>query len=150
MCYGHPHHHLCSHQSVKWHYCPRAKIDVTTGHATICDKTTYAISQPSKAACPLKNCHFKELGGVWDCCQCKQGPNTLGWCTFPKWPGYQDWVETCDHGCCKHCTRSESAGPMPIDDSKKKTSKNSGSSSGGASSSAAGGDVYGNYYEQQS
>ena len=113
MCYGHPHHHPCGHQSVKWHYCPRAKIDVTTGHATVCDKTTYAISQPAKARCPLKNCYFKELGGVWDCCECKQGPNTQGWCTFsnPSWKmNFQkneyEWVETCDHGCCKNCTRS--------------------------------------------
>ena len=113
MCYGHPHHHPCGHQSVKWHYCPRAKIDVTTGHATVCNKTTYAISQPAKTRCPLKNCHFKEVGGVWDCCTCKQGPNTQGWCTFsnPSWKkNFQkdeyEWVETCDHGCCKNCTRS--------------------------------------------
>lgn len=113
MCNGHPHHHPCGHQSVKWHYCPRAKIDVKTGNATACSKTTYAVSQPAKTRCPLKNCYFKELGGVWDCCVCHQGPNTQGWCAFPSQSWQQNFhrdeyelVKTCDHGCCKNCVRS--------------------------------------------
>ncbi|OAA65655.1 hypothetical protein SPI_02442 [Niveomyces insectorum RCEF 264] len=145
MCYGHPHHHPCGHQSVKWHYCPRATIDASTGHATVCRKTTYAGSQPSKARCPLQNCYFKELGGVWDCCQCQNGPNTQGWCMFPLTQAVNaGWTETCGHGCCKNCTRSalssESAGPMPEDTSaqkKKKPREGAGDNNAGAGPSAS-------------
>jgi len=113
MCHGHPHHHPCGHQSVKWHYCPRALIDLDTGYETSCDKATFASSQPSKASCPLQKCEFKTHGTRWICCACKQGPNERGWCAFdrPHWEqnhltGDWAWVESCDHGCCKNCTGS--------------------------------------------
>ncbi len=114
MCHGHPRHHPCGHQSVTWHYCPRASIDLATGYETPCNKTTFASSQPSKTKCPLQNCEFKTHGGSWICCVCKQGPNTQGWCAFksptPSWQRNHitqkdEWVESCDHGCCKNCTR---------------------------------------------
>ncbi len=138
MCHGHPHNHICGHQSVTWHYCPKAAIDLTTGYETTCKKTTFASSQPSSAGCPLQNCEFNACGGSWTCCVCKQGPNTLGWCSFihnswrmnsmtQEW----EWIQTCGHGYCKDCTRDREFGgfvalPPPA---SMKTRSNSASAS---------------------
>jgi hypothetical protein len=111
MCHGHPHHHACGHQSVRWHYCPKAVIDLITGYETACDKTTFATSQLSKIDCPLQTCEFRAYGGSWTCCACGQGPNTQGWCAYsrPRWEENREtgdwaWVDACDHGCCRNCT----------------------------------------------
>ena len=118
MCHGHPHHHPCSHQSVTWHYCPSALIDLETGYETPCSNVTFAVSQASNSECPLQNCEFKAKGGSWICCNCLQGPNTQGWCTFNRQQPVLErnymseeysLVETCDHGCCKNCTRDREA-----------------------------------------
>ncbi|EFQ25814.1 hypothetical protein CGRA01v4_14212 [Colletotrichum graminicola] len=110
MCHGHPRWHPCSHTSINWHYCPSALIDLETGVETPCTHLSYAIGQPSNADCPLLNCQFKALGGIWTCCQCGQGPNDQGWCTRLLPDQDTDGMatgatETCDHGCCAECAR---------------------------------------------
>ncbi|KAL1835722.1 hypothetical protein VTJ49DRAFT_6162 [Mycothermus thermophilus] len=112
MCHGHPHTHSCGHQSVTWHYCPSAVIDLTTGYETPCQNITFAASQSSSASCPLANCDFQNAGGGgWTCCQCG-GRNSSGWCNNMR-PRYErnpftgewDWFELCDHGCCLNCIK---------------------------------------------
>lgn len=107
MCHGHPRYHSCAHTSMKWHYCPSASIDLETGYQTPCHNVSFAPSQGSSASCPLQTCHFKEKGGRWMCCQCKQGPNTQGWCTSTQTMLGGDCASyvTCDHGCCNKCIR---------------------------------------------
>lgn len=114
MCHGHPHYHSCGHQSVTWHYCPSALIDLETGYETPCPNITFAASQSSTAACPLANCDFRSAGGGgWTCCKCG-GRNSSGWCLNaspePKWEKNSitnewEWMERCDHGCCRSCTK---------------------------------------------
>lgn len=114
MCHGHPHYHCCGHQSVTWHYCPSAGIDLKTGYETPCPNTTFATSQPSTSSCPLANCDFRSAGGGgWTCCICG-GWNTGGWCgntsPNPKWEqnpitNEWEWIERCDHGCCRNCAK---------------------------------------------
>ncbi len=114
MCHGHPHSHTCGHQSVTWHYCPSALIDLETGYETPCPNITFAASQPSTASCPLANCDFRSAGGGgWTCCKCG-GRNTSGWCSNlapePKWEknpvtNEWEWIESCDHGCCRSCVK---------------------------------------------
>ena len=114
MCHGHPHCHSCGHQSVTWHYCPSALIDLETGYETPCPNITFAGSQASTASCPLANCDYSSAGGGgWTCCQCG-GRNTSGWCTnlspAPKWERNSvtnewEWIERCDHGCCRSCIK---------------------------------------------
>ncbi|KAK4232781.1 hypothetical protein C8A03DRAFT_48441 [Achaetomium macrosporum] len=114
MCHGHPHYHSCGHQSVTWHYCPSAVIDLTTGYETPCTNITFAASQPSTSSCPLANCDFRNAGdGGWTCCKCG-GRNSSGWCKKmspnPKWErnpitNEWEWIERCDHGCCRNCVK---------------------------------------------
>ena len=127
MCHGHPHHHPCGHQSVNWHYCPSALIDLETGYETPCSNITFAGSQPSNSGCLLANCDFG--GSAWTCCNCG-GRNTSGWCTnaspnprFEKNTITNDfeYVETCDHGCCRNCTKDGKLDfPLPEPRKKKK------------------------------
>ncbi|KAK4157546.1 hypothetical protein C8A00DRAFT_40121 [Chaetomidium leptoderma] len=117
MCHGHPHCHACGHQSVTWHYCPSALIDLQTGYETPCPNLTFAASQSSTATCPLANCDFRSAGGgAWTCCKCG-GRNGGGWCQNaspnPKWEknpitGEWEWIESCDHGCCRGCAKDPS------------------------------------------
>jgi hypothetical protein len=114
MCHGHPHYHSCGHQSVTWHYCPSALIDLETGYETPCPNITFAASQPSTANCPLANCDFRSAGGGgWTCCKCG-GRNSSGWCKNmslnPRWEKNPitdewEWIERCDHGCCRGCIK---------------------------------------------
>jgi len=114
MCHGHPQRHSCAHQSVIWHYCPAALIDLETGYETPCPNITFAASQPSTASCPLANCDFRNTGGgEWICCQCR-GQNNSGWCINmspdPKWErnpltNEWEWIDKCDHGCCRSCIK---------------------------------------------
>lgn len=114
MCHGHPRHHPCAHTSINWHYCPSALIDLETGYETPCRNTTFAPAQPISTDCPLQNCQFKDKGGSWTCCSCKQGPNTRGWCTMPmsrvqrnpESMAFEEMESTCDHGCCTQCIRA--------------------------------------------
>jgi hypothetical protein len=120
MCHGHPHYHSCGHQSVTWHYCPSALIDLETGYETPCPNITFAASQSSTAACPLANCDFRSAGGGgWTCCKCG-GRNSSGWCLNaspePKWEKNSitnewEWMERCDHGCCRSCTKDRKENP---------------------------------------
>lgn len=119
MCHGHPHYHSCGHQSVTWHYCPSALIDLTTGYETPCPSITFAASQSSTTACPLANCDFRSTGTLgWTCCKCG-GWNDSGWCknvfAEPKWnknpiTNEWEWMERCDHGCCRNCTKDSKSG----------------------------------------
>ncbi|AEO63168.1 uncharacterized protein THITE_2108070 [Thermothielavioides terrestris NRRL 8126] len=119
MCHGHPHYHSCGHQSVTWHYCPSALIDLTTGYETPCPNITFAASQLSSSSCPLANCDFRSTGGgVWTCCKCG-GRNNGGWCknmsSDPKWEknpitNEWEWIERCDHGCCRNCVKDAPTG----------------------------------------
>ncbi|KAL2268905.1 hypothetical protein VTJ83DRAFT_3751 [Remersonia thermophila] len=117
MCHGHPHNHPCGHQSVTWHYCPSAVIDLSTGYETPCQNITFAVSQSSSASCPLANCDFRHTYGEgWTCCQCG-GRNGGGWCSNMRprqernaLTGGLDWVERCDHGCCVSCAKDASCG----------------------------------------
>lgn len=112
MCHGHPHTHACGHQSVTWHYCPSAFIDLGTGYETPCQNITFAASQPSSARCPLANCDYQSAAGRgWTCCQCG-GRNNGGWCSnvwqrYERNPLNQEWerLERCDHGCCRNCVK---------------------------------------------
>jgi hypothetical protein len=112
MCHGHPRYHSCAHTSMVWYYCPSASIDLQTGYEAPCRNVTLAPSQASRTSCPLSVCYFKEKGGQWTCCQCKQGPNLQGWCTMPLGLSNGDvnlssqLQMTCDHGCCKSCKKS--------------------------------------------
>jgi hypothetical protein len=45
MCHEHPRYHSCSHQSVRWHYCPSALIDLETCYQAPCPNITFAASQ---------------------------------------------------------------------------------------------------------
>ena len=113
MCHGHPRYHPCSHTSINWYYCPTALIDLETGYETPCSNVSFAPAQTTKLDCPLKHCDFKGKGGLWICCSCKQGPNTHGWCMMPRSRlrrnsdtfAVEEIQTTCDHGCCKECTR---------------------------------------------
>ncbi|GAB1314806.1 hypothetical protein MFIFM68171_05016 [Madurella fahalii] len=113
MCHGHPYSHSCGHQSLTWHYCPSAVIDLETGYETPCSHITFAASQPSTMSCPLANCDFRSAGGGWTCCNCGAS-NSGGWCTNvsanPKWEknavtNEWEWIGACDHGCCKKCPK---------------------------------------------
>ncbi|AEO56700.1 hypothetical protein MYCTH_2058752 [Thermothelomyces thermophilus ATCC 42464] len=114
MCHGHPHHHTCGHQSVTWHYCPSALIDLETGYETPCHNITFAASQASASPCPLVNCDFRSAGsGGWTCCKCG-GRNDSGWCVNaspePRWEmnpvtNEWEWMDRCDHGCCRSCIK---------------------------------------------
>lgn len=114
MCHGHPHEYTCGHTALTWHYCPSAHIDLRTGYQSPCANNTYAAAQPSGQKCPLRGCDFRNAAGnLWTCCQCDRRNNT-GWCTGParepRWernPGTceWEWIDTCDHGCCKACTK---------------------------------------------
>ncbi|KAK0735394.1 hypothetical protein B0T21DRAFT_290032 [Apiosordaria backusii] len=113
MCHGHPHVHVCGHQSMTWHYCPSALIDLGTGYETACSNVTFAAPQPSNAACFLANCDYHGAGTGWMCCHCG-GRNDSGWCKNmspnPKWEkniitNEWEWIETCDHGCCRNCVK---------------------------------------------
>lgn len=109
MCHGHPRYHSCAHTSMVWYYCPSASIDLQTGYEAPCRNVTLSPSQASRTSCPLSVCYFKEKGGQWICCQCKQGPNLQGWCTMPLHGGTNlssQLQMTCDHGCCKSCKKS--------------------------------------------
>ncbi|KAK4645736.1 hypothetical protein QC761_204180 [Podospora bellae-mahoneyi] len=117
MCHGHPHIHGCGHQSMTWHYCPSALIDLETGYETACSNVTFAAPQPSNAACVLINCDYRSGGTGWTCCNCG-GRNTSGWCKNmspnPKWEkntitNEWEWIETCDHGCCRNCAKDPSS-----------------------------------------
>ncbi|KAL2118075.1 hypothetical protein VTJ04DRAFT_7735 [Mycothermus thermophilus] len=118
MCHGHPHTHACGHQSVTWHYCPSAFIDLGTGYETPCQNITFAASQPSSARCPLANCDYQSAAGRgWTCCQCG-GRNNGGWCSnvwqrYERNPLNQEWerLERCDHGCCRNCVKDASGNP---------------------------------------
>jgi hypothetical protein len=120
MCHGHPHIHPCGHQSVNWHYCPSALIDLETGYETPCPNITFASSQPVTSNCPLVNCDFRNAGGgSWICCNCG-GKNTGGWCLHElsnprteRNPLTNEWEEIrrCDHGCCRNCIK-ESKYPL--------------------------------------
>ncbi|KAK4229777.1 hypothetical protein QBC38DRAFT_76001 [Podospora fimiseda] len=123
MCHGHPHHHPCGHQSVNWHYCPSALIDLETGYETPCSNITFAGSQPSNSSCLLANCDYG--GSAWTCCNCG-GRNTSGWCTnISPNPRFEknaitndfEYVETCDHGCCRNCTKDATQGSNHQEDS---------------------------------
>ncbi|KAL2162889.1 hypothetical protein VTH06DRAFT_6725 [Thermothelomyces fergusii] len=130
MCHGHPHHHSCGHQSVTWHYCPSAVIDLETGYETPCHNITFAASQPVSSPCPLANCDFRSTGGGgWTCCKCG-GRNDGGWCVNaspePRWEMNPvtkewEWMEKCDHGCCRNCVKDPqtSAGDASRKDGRK-------------------------------
>ncbi|KAK4040641.1 hypothetical protein C8A01DRAFT_46106 [Parachaetomium inaequale] len=150
MCHGHPHHHSCGHQSVTWHYCPSALIDLVTGYETPCPNITSAASQPSTSSCPLANCDFRSAGGGgWTCCKCG-GRNNSGWCKnmspVPRWEknpitNEREWIERCDHGCCRNCVKDA---PTSTTESKgkggrkgKKSRKRRQSASAMASEAAA-------------
>ncbi|KAK4032006.1 hypothetical protein C8A01DRAFT_20863 [Parachaetomium inaequale] len=108
MCHGHPRYYSCSHQSVTWHYCPSALIDLETGYETPCSNITFAASQPSTSKCPLANCDFHNTGSdKWKCCQCG-GQNSSGWyenmSPNPRWGRNRitnewEWIGWCDHRC---------------------------------------------------
>lgn len=114
MCHGHPHYHPCSHTSVKWLYCPEAMFDLDTGYETPCSNPIYSTPQPTNVDCPLQNCNFKALMGSWNCCVCRKGPNTQGWCTAlvhrmdwnPLTGQVEDMEVPCGHGCCSSCSPS--------------------------------------------
>ncbi|KAL2195129.1 hypothetical protein P885DRAFT_40972 [Corynascus similis CBS 632.67] len=129
MCHGHPHYHSCGHQSVTWHYCPSALIDLETGYETPCPNITFATSQSSTSPCPLANCDFRSAGGGWwTCCKCG-GRNDSGWCmnvsSEPRWEKNSttdewEWSERCDHGCCRSCIKDPQTGS---DDASRKGGK---------------------------
>jgi len=50
MCHGHPHCYSCGHQSMEWHHCPSAVMNLETGYETPCPNITFAASQPSLLA----------------------------------------------------------------------------------------------------
>ncbi|KAK3947767.1 hypothetical protein QBC32DRAFT_383110 [Pseudoneurospora amorphoporcata] len=128
MCHGHPARHSCGHISLHWHYCPAAKIDLNTGYQEQCSNTTMAKEQPSNAGCPLQNCDFKNTNGNWTCCQCGS-PNITGWCggmlPSPRWERNaltHEWqyIQTCDHMCCRNCPREAPAPGSAPESSRKK------------------------------
>lgn len=113
MCVGHPKQHSCSHSSMTWAYCLSAPFDKASNTSSPCGRSNIATPQLVKGPCPLGYCRYPSKGGSWMCCQCNQGPNTLGWCTQrlsyeklgldPSAAG--ELQGTCDHGCCDRCTR---------------------------------------------
>lgn len=118
MCVGHPKRHPCQHTSVNYNHCVAANFDPHTRVTTPCHNTTYAATIDSDAKCTNQLCYFEELGGSWICCQCHNGPNTAGWCTFHR-PrvetnayGEPVQVTTCDHCCCWNCTSYRELGGM--------------------------------------
>lgn len=114
MCHGHPHHHPCGHQSINWHYCPSAQIDMDRGYETACNSSTFAASQPSNSRCFLKNCAYRPENTGWTCCHCGGHNSGSGWCTnvLPEGRWEQnalnnewEYINACDHGCCQSCTQ---------------------------------------------
>ncbi|KAF3760330.1 hypothetical protein M406DRAFT_223852, partial [Cryphonectria parasitica EP155] len=110
MCVGHPKRHPCQHMSVTFLYCVSAQLDRATGSVLPCARTTYSIPVDSDAHCTNQLCYFLERGGVWNCCQCHQGPNLLGWCIFNRprielnaATGQWDHDTVCNHCCCRMC-----------------------------------------------
>ncbi|AEO60998.1 hypothetical protein MYCTH_2120909 [Thermothelomyces thermophilus ATCC 42464] len=118
MCHGHPRHHSCSHQS--------------TGYQTPYPNVSFAVSQPLIASCPLANCDFRSAGGgEWTCCKCG-GRNTSGWCSNmsrkPEWEknpvtNEWEWIERCDHGCCRSCGKAGPANTSELDESGHPTGR---------------------------
>ncbi|KAL2175174.1 uncharacterized protein P884DRAFT_228764 [Thermothelomyces heterothallicus CBS 202.75] len=149
MCHGHPYHHTCGHQSVNWHYCPSALIDLETGYETPCHNTTFAASQASASPCPLANCDFRSAGsGGWTCCKCG-GRNDSGWCVNaspePRWEmnpvtNEWEWLDRCDHGCCRSCIKDPQTSSG--DSSGKDGGKGKDSQKHRQHSSVASSDVY--------
>lgn len=122
MCHGLPKQHPCHHVSVTWHYCPSADINLDTGKSTACARQTFAKSTSIRSVCINEECCFRYSGGRWYCCQCHQGPNTIGWCLSKRpvafWhqnPVSGDWsiANDCDHGCCKNCKNGKAPNPFP-------------------------------------
>lgn len=111
MCVGHPKRHPCQHTSVTYNHCVAAHFDRHTRLTTPCHNTTYAAPIDSESKCSNQLCFFEELGGSWICCQCNNGPNVVGWCTFDRprteinaLTGQPEQLTTCDHCCCWNCT----------------------------------------------
>lgn len=114
MCKGEPRLHGCGHTSIKWSYCRHSTFDVTSRRTEPCNDTEFGDTRQGRTECPLENCAFRSKGGRWVCCQCRQGPNTGGWCLQPvqrmetgKRSGTrEETTATCDHGCCDTCFQS--------------------------------------------
>lgn len=111
MCVGHPKRHPCQHTSVNYNHCVAAHFDRHTRLTTPCHNTTYAAPVDSDSKCSNQLCYFEEVGGSWICCQCNNGPNNVGWCTFHRprvevnaLTGRPEQLTTCDHCCCWNCT----------------------------------------------
>lgn len=111
MCVGHPKTHPCQHTSVTFNHCVAAQFNPETGRATACDDTTYAAVVETNSKCPNQLCFFEELGRVWTCCQCGNGPNVVGWCAHDRprievnaITGGEEVRTECEHCCCGNCT----------------------------------------------
>lgn len=114
MCKGDQREHVCGHTSIKWSYCRHSTFDYGTHRTDPCSNVEFGETRQVRTGCPLENCAFRTKGGRWVCCQCRQGPNTTGWCTRPvkrkrtsSASGQeQEMEETCDHGSCQTCFQS--------------------------------------------
>ncbi|KAJ6441307.1 RAS small monomeric GTPase [Purpureocillium lavendulum] len=74
----------------RWNCCECGKVmntaarfDVTSRRTEPCNDTEFGDTRQGRTECPLEHCAFKSKGGRWVCCQCRQGPNTGGWCLQP-------------------------------------------------------------------
>ncbi|PSR76870.1 hypothetical protein BD289DRAFT_378407 [Coniella lustricola] len=111
MCVGHPKRHPCQHTSVSYNHCVSARFDRTTGLTTPCTNTTYAAPIDTESKCTNQLCYFQELGRMWICCKCRNGPNGVGWCSYDRprvevnaITGQAEQLTACDHCCCWNCT----------------------------------------------
>ncbi|KAI0392831.1 hypothetical protein F5Y17DRAFT_477236 [Xylariaceae sp. FL0594] len=122
MCNAHPQVFPCKHTVNTFWFCPNAPFDVQTGrNLGPCRNVNYLNPAEASGDCNLVHCHFRELGGIWVCCQCGNGPQTTGWCTSPTWQWNYDWNNkvwgwvslSCGHMCCETCVPYAPADSSP-------------------------------------
>ncbi|KAI1182393.1 hypothetical protein F5B17DRAFT_444282 [Nemania serpens] len=106
MCHNTTIIHRCGrHTSQEISYCRQAGRSDRSGRRIMCSNRSHTRSDQRDSLCDKRSCRHNQLGGVWICCMCGNGPNRYGRCVFERIvdPDTGYVVNPCDHRPCDEC-----------------------------------------------
>lgn len=97
--------HRCGrHTSREPDYCPDARR--RNGRWYMCNNRSSTRTNQRDTVCNDRRCRHRQLGGVWTCCMCENGPNRYGRCVFARLVNLETdhVINPCNHSPCDACT----------------------------------------------